>query len=183
MKDTVLPVLWFEEGLDELGGPLVEAISKAVVQPPLYKSYLLCVLVGLVTSTLVIAVVAVTRLCLNLRNERRQANTNRLATVRETAKHLLHAQTHGAFLHAHRHSFCRDDAHAHQPMLPPSSTTTSGATTAASSASHSRNTSAGSASTFVGPSDQAEQLRLILESAGGEARKSRSQSSGLRIPR
>lgn len=162
VKDTILPILWFEEGLDELGAPLVDAISRAVLQPPLYKDYILCVLVGLTISTLFISLVSLTRICLNMKNKR--MNETKLSTVRETARNLLQNQGH----HSHHHP-CYDDSSATQPMLPPSSSSclssasTSAVTTAASSASHSRNTSAGSASTFVGPSEQAEKLRLILD--------------------
>ncbi len=52
--DTVLPVLWFEEGLDELGDSIVEVIDAAINGPPKYKSYVLCVLLGLAVATLVI---------------------------------------------------------------------------------------------------------------------------------
>lgn len=163
VKNTILPILWFEEGLDELGAPLVDAISRAVLQPPLYKNYILCVLVGLTISTLFIALVAITRICLNIKNKR--MNETNLSTVRETARNLLQNQGH----HCHNSRPCFDDSSATQPMLPPSSTSclssasTSTVTTATSSASHSRNTSAGSASTFVGPCEQAEKLRLILD--------------------
>ncbi len=54
INDTVLPILWFEEGLEELGDDLVDVIAAAVVEPPKYKNYLFCVFMGVFTSTVVI---------------------------------------------------------------------------------------------------------------------------------
>jgi hypothetical protein len=46
VEDTVLPLLWFDEGLDELGQDLIDVIGQAVLDPPVYKNYLLCVFLG-----------------------------------------------------------------------------------------------------------------------------------------
>ena len=42
----MLPLLWFDEGLDELGQDLIDVIGQAVLDPPVYKNYLLCVFLG-----------------------------------------------------------------------------------------------------------------------------------------
>ena len=36
-----MPILWFEEGIDELGPEIINEVSQAVTQPPQYKSYIL----------------------------------------------------------------------------------------------------------------------------------------------
>ena len=60
-----MPILWFDEGLDELGPELIEVIGSAVIDPPIYKHYILCILFGLGISTIFISVIAGLRLCLN----------------------------------------------------------------------------------------------------------------------
>ena len=54
MKDTVLPLLWFDEGLDELGQDLIDVIGQAVLDPPVYKNYLLCVFLGKTYSSILL---------------------------------------------------------------------------------------------------------------------------------
>ena len=71
----MIPILWFDEGLDQLGPELREVIGKAVLEPPIYKNYILCILLGLGLSTLFISVVAGIRLCLNKRNARKFSST------------------------------------------------------------------------------------------------------------
>jgi len=75
VKNTVMPILWFDEGLDELGPELREVIGSAVIDPPIYKNYILCILLGLGISTLFISVVAGIRLCLNKRNATKFSST------------------------------------------------------------------------------------------------------------
>ena len=70
-----MPILWFDEGLDELGPELREVIGSAVIDPPIYKNYILCILLGLGISTLFISVVAGIRLCLNKRNATKFSST------------------------------------------------------------------------------------------------------------
>ena len=70
-----MPILWFDEGLDELGPELREVIGSAVIDPPIYKNYILCILLGLGISTLFISVIAGIRLCLNKRNARKFSST------------------------------------------------------------------------------------------------------------
>ena len=41
-----MPILWFEEGIDELGPEIINEVSQAVTQPPQYKSYILFILLG-----------------------------------------------------------------------------------------------------------------------------------------
>lgn len=75
VNDTVIPILWFDEGLDQLGPELREVIGSAVLDPPIYKNYILCILLGLGISTLFISVIAGIRLCLNKRNSRKFSST------------------------------------------------------------------------------------------------------------
>ena len=70
-----MPILWFDEGLDELGPELQKVIGSAVIDPPIYKNYILCILLGLGISTLFISVIAGIRLCLNKRNAKKFSST------------------------------------------------------------------------------------------------------------
>ena len=46
VNDTVVPVLWFEEGIDQLGEDIVKVLRTAAVDPQVYRQYLLYVFVG-----------------------------------------------------------------------------------------------------------------------------------------
>jgi hypothetical protein len=182
VKDTVLPLLWFEEGLDELGSDLVDVIGQAVLSPPLYKNYLLCVLLGLGSATLVIGMIALAQLCLNrhrrfkhrllvnqqLAQDGKQdlfhiIGDGRLAQVRHIISSAGNARIPanlrnpcGCFYAGHgTHSFCS----AHQPMLLTSSTDSSRLT----SASHSRNSSTGSTPPFVNQEEDIENRKSLLD--------------------
>lgn len=61
INDTIVPLLWFEEGLDELGDELIEVIGQAVTQPPVYKGYIFCILLGVALTTF--SVMCVTAVC------------------------------------------------------------------------------------------------------------------------
>lgn len=139
-------MLWFEEGLDELGQDLVDVISEAVHSPPQYKNYILCTFIGLFLSTFVIGSVALVRCCLNKRRTRNDA------VLKNTVKNILAsgaADTAG------------QDPSQEQPMLDGSSSDSSRATTA----NHSRNTSTGS-NNFVPASKTSERLQLLLNDPG-----------------
>ena len=149
-EDTVLPTLWFEEGVDELGAELVDVIREAVDAPPLYKNYLLCILVGIIFALIVIGSVALIRVCADHRSRHRREET-----IREVASKLLdmphmgqqggqHGQQGGGVGPTHLSAYAEE---ALQPMLG-SSGFASGATTEegsrATTATHSRNASDGS---------------------------------------
>jgi scavenger receptor class B protein 1 len=171
INDTILPAIWFEEGLDELGDDLIDVIGEAVHGPPQYKNYLLSTLLGLGLSTFVIGVVAAVRHCL----DRRLGPNRRDDALREVAKRLTDMQqinNHGG---QHQHSGPRRLSafveEVCQPMLG-SSGFASGATTdecsRATTATHSRNASDGSSIPVEpGAADDAERLRLILDSKAG----------------
>ena len=146
INDTVVPMLWFEEGLDELGPELVSAISEAVHAPPQYKNYILCTFLGLFLSTSVIGVVALVRCCLNKRRTRSDA------VLKNTVKNIL--ASGGA-----AGGGDQSGAGQEQPMLGGGSSTESSRVT---TANHSRNTSTGS-SNFVSTSKDAERLQLLLD--------------------
>ena len=186
INDTILPTLWFEEGIDELGPALVDVIREAVDAPPQYKNYLLCILVGIVFALIVIGSVALIRVCADHRSRHRREEA-----IREVASKLLdmphmngvavvvggagqNGPNNGGGPTAHLEE-------ALQPMLD-SSGFASEATTAegsrATTATHSRNASEGSgivnssssASTFT--AEGAERRRLIMASAAGAMRHS-----------
>jgi hypothetical protein len=153
--------MWFEEGLDGLGQELVDIISTAVVDPPLYKNYVLCTLVGLFLATLLISSVVVVRLGIN-RHRRRTYKQHALFNIRSMLKH-----PHAAMSHCPSYS-------ATKPMLSQSSTDSpcesgfiSVESSRLSTACHSRTTSAASSATFAEveaeENDAVEGLHLLLD--------------------
>ena len=68
VKNTTVPLLWFDEGLDELGDELRSEIAKAVEDPPVYKGYVLIglgCLVGVVVAVGIISAVMTCRYVCN----------------------------------------------------------------------------------------------------------------------
>jgi len=64
VDNTIVPLLWFDEGLDELGEDLRAEIAKAVEDPPIYKGYVLVFLgccVGVVVAVGTISAVITCR--------------------------------------------------------------------------------------------------------------------------
>ena len=70
VNDTILPLLWFEEGLDELGDELKDKLAEAALDPPVYKNYLFYILVGVALTTSCMGMTTFCRCCLNWRNKR-----------------------------------------------------------------------------------------------------------------
>jgi len=180
-----LPLLWFEEGLDELGPDLIDVIGQAVLSPPTYKNYLLCILLGIGLATFFIGIVALAQFCLNRhRRHRHRQLVNqklcqngkqdlfhiigdcRLAQVRQIINQSCSAggakipanlrNTCGCFYTNGMPSFCS----SHQPML--SSQATSTDSSRLTSASHSRNSSTGSTPPFVNHTDEDVENRQTL---------------------
>jgi len=175
VKDTVLPLLWFEEGLDELGPDLLTLIGQAVLSPPIYKNYLLCVMMGLCVATLVLFLICLTQLILNRqrrRTLRRQLNIK-----------LAASDDHNDFLHVHGDgkllqvcNILRDTCSAKVQLRHPQLSKLNGsfssipimesqtASTDSSrlvSASHSRNSSTGSTLPFVNQEDVENKQTLL----------------------
>lgn len=180
VNDAILPLVWFEEGLDELGPELVDVISQAVINPPIYKNYLLCVLLGLGAATVIVGIVAAAQLCLNRHRRHHQQLINqqlvqsgkhelfsilgdsRFAQMKQLMhstgmpklpQNLRHACGCSYGNNGADHVYCS----AHQPMLPSSSDSSR-----LTSASHSRNSSTGSTPPFVNHSDEDVENRKSL---------------------
>jgi hypothetical protein len=62
INDTVFPILWFEEGVDELGEEILTMLKFAAVAPQMYKKYILYVLVGLGSAETILFILALTSL-------------------------------------------------------------------------------------------------------------------------
>jgi len=69
-NNTIVPLLWFEEGIEELGDELLDVIGEAVTHPPMYKKYILFMLLGVSIPTTCVIFVALTRFFMNVRAER-----------------------------------------------------------------------------------------------------------------
>eukprot|EP00096_Caligus_rogercresseyi_P010603 TRINITY_DN3930_c0_g1_i1.p1 TRINITY_DN3930_c0_g1~~TRINITY_DN3930_c0_g1_i1.p1 ORF type:complete len:633 (-),score=188.22 TRINITY_DN3930_c0_g1_i1:556-2454(-) len=145
VKDIVMPILWFDEGLEELGPELSAVIGQAVLAPPIYKNYIFCIFLGLCASTLIIVIVALIRFALNKslshnasgNNRRRQTLSSDMIHTRETLIRNI-----GAQLSSQQARKCHEDG-ARDPMLP-SSGYASSESSRLTSANHSRNSSTGS---------------------------------------
>ena len=66
-KDTIIPLLWFEEGLDELGPDLLDVIGEAVNDPPTYRQYILFMIIGMGMTLSCVVLITLVRFCLNKR--------------------------------------------------------------------------------------------------------------------
>jgi len=70
-NDTIVPILWFEEGIDELGPEIINEVSQAVTQPPQYKSYILFILLGVTICTMIVGFITMATVCMNAKTKRR----------------------------------------------------------------------------------------------------------------
>lgn len=122
VKDTVVPVLWFEEGIDELGDDIIKVLKTAAVDPAVYRQYILYCFIGLISTVMLLGVIALARVCKN------RASVAKVKKVREILKTNI----------------C-DLEQAGQPMLNQDSTDSSRVTTA----THSRNCSEGARPIFI----------------------------------
>lgn len=122
VNDTVVPVLWFNEGIDELGEEIVSVLKTAAVDPKIYRQYILYFFVGLILTVIVVCIVAVCLCC-----------ANRAARMEQKLREKCHDILDPASAY--------DRAQAVQPMLDTytDSTDSSRVTTAC----HSRNCSEG----------------------------------------
>ena len=105
VKSTVIPILWLEEGIDELGPEIVGVLKKAVIDPMEWKQIILYVWTGnsalltgfvlykyvsvVFATLLVLSSVALVRCFMN------RASVSRVERVREhVEKLIIHGQTH-----------------------------------------------------------------------------------------
>lgn len=87
VKTTVIPILWLEEGIDELGPKIVGYLKKAVTEPGEWKQIILYVWTGVFVTLLLLSSVAIARCLLNSR-------VSRVERVREhVEKLMIHGQT------------------------------------------------------------------------------------------
>jgi len=77
VKDTLIPILWFEEGINELGDDIIDVLKGAAIEPPLWREYILYIFIGLVSTMTVLCLVAVGRILAN------RASAARVARVRQ----------------------------------------------------------------------------------------------------
>ena len=66
-----MPILWFEEGIDELGPEIINEVSQAVTQPPQYKRYILFILLGVTICTMIVGFITMATVCMNAKTKRR----------------------------------------------------------------------------------------------------------------
>lgn len=136
-NDTVLPLLWFEEGLDELGPELLDVIGQAVTEPPVYKNYILFMLLGVLSSTVGLVIIAMCRCCINSRNARK--NLNIVIVDEERFKDIIAPPPHPVIIT----NFIK--GHTHNPSQGSGKfLLESEDSSRQSSANHSRNSSTGS---------------------------------------
>lgn len=127
INDTVFPILWFEEGIDELGEDIITMLKNAAVSPEMYKEYILFCLLGIGGTVVLLFCVAVIKAIAN------RTSTANVEKVCDNVRDILHTgqQDNG------------DQLAVTQPMLLGygDSSDSSRSTTA----THSRNSSEGSA--------------------------------------
>jgi len=87
VNTTVIPIVWLEEGIDELGPKIVGVLKKAVTEPTEWKKIILYVWTGVFVTLLLLSSVAVARCLLN------RASVSRVERVREhVEKLMIHGQ-------------------------------------------------------------------------------------------
>jgi len=77
IKDTLIPILWFEEGIDELGEDIITVLKGAATDPQEWRQYILYCLIGLVSTMCLLCVVALAKLLAN------RASVARVERVRQ----------------------------------------------------------------------------------------------------
>ena len=85
---TVIPILWMEEGIDELGPELIGVLKQAVIDPQDWRQMILYVWVGMCSTLVVLAIVALARCISN-------SNRSKVERVREQVESMIHSQLQG----------------------------------------------------------------------------------------
>jgi len=83
INTTVIPILWMEEGIDELGSELIGVLKQAVIDPQEWRQVILYVWLGMVVTLVSLALVALARCILN---------RSKVERVREQVEHIIHSQ-------------------------------------------------------------------------------------------
>ena len=65
INNTVIPILWMEEGIDELGPEIIGVLKQAVTEPREWRQIILWVCLGMFATLVVLAGVALARVILN----------------------------------------------------------------------------------------------------------------------
>jgi len=102
INDTVIPILWFEEGIDQLGTlavfyvhlltefilgtDLINVLKQAATDPLLWRQYILYVLIGVLSTLTLLSLVAVAKVLAN------RASVAKVERVREQVENILHGQ-------------------------------------------------------------------------------------------
>lgn len=124
INDTVIPILWFEEGIDQLGTDLINVLKQAATDPLQWRQYILYVLIGLLSTLTLLSLVAVAKVLAN------RASVAKVERVREQVENIIHGQIAGN----------ESSAQLTQPML---GYLDSSESSRSSTATHSRTSSEG----------------------------------------
>ena len=82
INTTVIPILWMEEGIDELGPDLVGVLKQAVIDPQDWRQIILFVWLGMVVTLVLLSLVALGRCILN---------RTKVERVREQVENIIHS--------------------------------------------------------------------------------------------
>lgn len=85
INDTVIPILWFDEGIDGLGTEIVDVLKTAVTDPVRWRQYILYCLLGMIILSVVISLVGFGRV---LSNRASAAKVERLKQQIENKLHV-----------------------------------------------------------------------------------------------
>lgn len=127
VNDTLIPVLWFDEGIDELGDEIITVLKTAAVDPLNYRRYIFYMFLASLSTLLTLGLAVVVRSCSNI------AAACKVKKVREYVQVNLGTAN------------CDKEETAGQPMLGHDSTDSSRLSTAC----HSRNCSEGATPPYV----------------------------------
>jgi len=126
INDTVVPMMWFDEGIEKLGPKIVEVLQTAATEPQIIRHYILLCFVALTVITALIGMVLTVKVTTN------RASVAKVERLRRHVENRLHM---GGQTIAENES----SAQLTQPMIEVDSSESSRSTTA----NHSRTSSEG----------------------------------------
>ena len=91
INTTVIPILWMEEGIDELGPEIIGVLKQAVTEPREWRQIILWVCLGMFATLVVLAGVALARVILN-RSKVERVRENLESIISNGLQHENHCQ-------------------------------------------------------------------------------------------
>ena len=105
INNTVIPILWMEEGIDELGPEIIGVLKQAVTEPREWRQIILWVCLGMFATLVVLAGVALARIILN-RSKVERVRENLESIISNGLQHENNCQLIQPMLGENQFLFC-----------------------------------------------------------------------------